>query len=79
MSSQMILIFVVGFALGYGVREIISRRRRKKLRNRRVWNRRSEDRFTPNEIDEESVIASRQNSELPTKADIKVPHEGVYL
>lgn len=75
--SYWILIFVVGIVLGYGVREIISRRRRKKLRNRRVWNRRSEDRFTPNEIDEEPAIAPRQTSELPPKAGIKAPHENV--
>ena len=60
---------------GYGVREIISRRRHKYFRERRVWDRRLEDRITPNEIDEDLAIAPEQKSELPTKADTKTTHE----
>lgn len=46
-----ILSILIGFVLGYGVREIISRRRHKKLRDRRVWDRRAVDRFEPNELE----------------------------
>jgi hypothetical protein len=72
-----ILIFIVGVALGYGVREIISRRRHKYFRERRVWDRRLEDRITPNEIDEDLAIAPEQKSELPAKADTKTTREDV--
>lgn len=64
-----ILIFVVGLALGYGVREFISRRRRRMYRDGRLRDRRSEDRF----VDEDILIAPR---DLP-KADIKAANENV--
>jgi hypothetical protein len=41
-----ILSITIAFALGYGVREIISRRRHKKIRYRRAV-----DRFDPNELE----------------------------
>ena len=73
-----IITFAVGTALGYGVREIISRRRRKMYRDGRLRDRRSEDRFTPNEIAEDLTIAPGQKSELPPKPDIKAANEDIH-
>jgi hypothetical protein len=47
------------------------------LRERRVWDRRLEDRITPNEIDEDLAIAPEQKSKLPAKADTKTTREDV--
>ena len=70
-----ILIFAVGVGLGYGAREIISRRRRKLYRDGQLRDRRSEDRVAPDKIDENLAIAPEQKSEPSPKADIKVSHE----
>jgi len=65
-----ILTLSVGIALGYGVRELISRRRRNMYRDGRLRDRRSEDRF----VDEDILIAP---GDLPPKADIKAANENV--
>lgn len=69
-----ILSLVVGFILGYGVRDVISRHRHKKFRTQRV-----RDRFAPNELNENLVPTLKQMSGSPPTADIKVPHEDVQL
>jgi len=70
-----IVIFAVGVGLGYGVREIISRRRRKMYRDGRLRDRRSEDRFEPDKINENLAIAPEQESGPGPEADTKVSHE----
>ena len=54
-----ILSILIGFVLGYGVREIISRRRHKNVRDRRVRARRAVDRFEQNELKLFGISPSR--------------------
>jgi len=72
-----IVIFTVGVGLGYGVREIISRRRRKMYRDGRLRDRRSEDRVAQTEIDEDLGIAPGK-SEHTQKAKIKATNEDAH-
>ena len=67
-----ILSITIGFALGYGVREIISRRRHKKMRERQVWDRRAVDRFDPNELE-----LFRANPGAPRKRRKKAKKDAV--
>jgi hypothetical protein len=69
-----ILSLVVGFILGYGVRDVISRHRHKRFRTQRV-----RDRFAPNELDENLVPTLKQMSGSPPTADIKAAHEDLHL
>ena len=50
-----ILCLVIGFVLGYVVRDVISRHRHKKFRSQRV-----RDRFATNETDEDLVVTLKQ-------------------
>ena len=71
----LVMLLLVAFALGYGVRELISRRRRKKYKKRVVAP------FEPNEIDQlvldlrdgATSRAEAQPSEKPTNSPISQP------
>ena len=69
-----ILSLVIGLVLGYLVRDLISRHRRKRFRNQRA-----RDRFAPNETNDDFVITLKQISGSPPTADTKVPHEDAHL
>jgi hypothetical protein len=70
-----LLSILIGFALGYGVREIISRRRHKKVRDRRVRTRRAADRFEQNELKLFGISPSRttQAAQEDKKAAVSDP------
>ena len=65
---MLIFVFLIAFALGYGVREIISRRRRKQFRRR---DRQDANRLNPIELEvlglKEGIKA---DASQPTKAII---------
>jgi|NGEPerStandDraft_6_1074524.scaffolds.fasta_scaffold294531_2 nitric oxide reductase activation protein len=61
----LVVLLLVGFALGYGVRELISRRRRKK------YGRRVVDRFQPNELDQLGLNLRDGTTRKPRKTRTK--------